>query len=517
MNKQEYELGELVSFLKRKKIRDVYANASVSFRLMSKTRREIVCSEPWIGISPHYTQVVDAGDRFAYVFKDERNAEKFVTSLYLAGGEYEREEIHPWFTVFYSFSPPQSGTEIERAGWSAVSDYSEDALSNAFDGISSTRWTTREPQRPGMSLLLDMGKVEKVNRVSLLCSAERDCPKYFTLLTSIDGVEWSEIVSVDKRYFPGLRWSGRHLFWEKRTGNLDIHFSPLSARYIKITLKSFCSHFYWSINEMFVYRPVERAEYLSEGQIMKLGERLINDGVLYVYGPEWLMAKLAGFSGGKLKTLWRYNRKSVYNEFLKPQVSFSRNVHFGDSTRFILDKRRINVLSDFRAAKVEDILGYGVYSVSGSRMELAPRGWKADSNCRPEEVSFAFDRNRLTRWSSGKSQEPGIYYQLNLGRVQDLTGMVLDFSGSPYDYPKGFRLLTSLNGMDWKEVETEVKFMSGYLWTGEHLLKASEKPNEMQISFEPTPACFVKIILTESSPAYHWSIYEIHVYTNKFL
>ena len=511
INKQEYGLGELVSFLRGKEIKVVYAIASVGFRLMSETGREIICSEPWLGISARHTQMVDAGDGFAYVLKGQRDTEKFFTSLRLAGGKYEMEEVHPGLTVFHSFSPPQSGTEIAGSGWSATSDCRERAVSKAFDGITSTRWTTQRPQRPGMFFLLDMGRVERVNRVSLLCTSERDSPKYFTLLTSVDGDEWGEIISIDTPYFPGVHWSGSHLFWEKRSGNLDIHFQAVNARYVKIVLKGLSRHFYWSIDEMFVYRPVERVHHLSETEIMKLGERLIKNGVKRVYGPEWLMAKLASFSAGELKTLWRYNRENVYNEF-------PRNVDFGDGTAFVLDGSKTSVLKDFRGvAKLGDMSGYYIYSVSGRLRELTPLRWEAGSNCRPEEVSFAFDRDWLTRWSSGKPQEPGVYYQLDLGRVQNVAEVLLSFAGSPHDYPRGFKLLTSVDGTDWKEMKTKMGVRFDYFWTGEHLLKASGDPAEAQISFEPIPARFAKIVLTEGDPTYYWSIHEIHVYTNGFL
>jgi mono/diheme cytochrome c family protein len=142
---------------------------------------------------------------------------------------------------------------------------------------------------------------------------------------------------------------------------------------------------------------------------------------------------------------------------------------------------------------------------------LSADGWKATASHNLED---AIGGLRLTTWSSGASQEAGMWFQIELPRSETITemqfqsppagdrGAAVSTGGSPVStpagpgFPRGWRVDVSLDGASWKAVAEG---------------KGSEPGTT--ITFQPIVAKFVRITLTasvENGPA--WSIQNLRLY-----
>ena len=84
-------------------------------------------------------------------------------------------------------------------------------------------------------------------------------------------------------------------------------------------------------------------------------------------------------------------------------------------------------------------------SPSGWRATAVPAG-QANPCCSGDAASNAVDDDVSTRYSTGTSQAPGQYLQVDLGQTEPLTRFVLDTGASAGDYPAGYSVAVSLNG-----------------------------------------------------------------------
>lgn len=62
------------------------------------------------------------------------------------------------------------------------------------------------------------------------------------------------------------------------------------------------------------------------------------------------------------------------------------------------------------------------------------------ASAQPEICRNAVDGEARSRWSTGKHQVPGLWFQLDFGRPVPLAGVVLDTSRTPTDYPRGLEV-----------------------------------------------------------------------------
>ena len=103
-----------------------------------------------------------------------------------------------------------------------------------------------------------------------------------------------------------------------------------------------------------------------------------------------------------------------------------------------------------------------------------------------------------SRWSSGKAQKPGQWFQIDLGSAQTFDRITFDAGDSVNDYARGYQILVSDNGTDWS-VQAAV---AGGTGTG--------PLTDVQLS-GPVTHRYLRIVQTGSAP-YWWSIAELNVY-----
>jgi glucosylceramidase len=98
-------------------------------------------------------------------------------------------------------------------------------------------------------------------------------------------------------------------------------------------------------------------------------------------------------------------------------------------------------------------------------LQLDPHGMTAsaqppgsiDPCCTADVAANAVDDDATTRWTTGTGQQPGQYLQVDLGRSQPVSRLVLDTGASTNatgassgDYPRGYALYVSQDGSTWE-------------------------------------------------------------------
>ncbi len=134
---------------------------------------------------------------------------------------------------------------------------------------------------------------------------------------------------------------------------------------------------------------------------------------------------------------------------------------------------------------------------------LSPSGWQATAVpagpanpcCSGDVAQNAVDDDASTRYSTGTSQVPGQYLQVDLGQPEPLTRFVLDTGASVTDYPAGYSVSVSLNGTDWS-APVASGAGSGQITT---------------IGLDGRPARYVRVTLTASSGSW-WSVADVRAY-----
>ncbi|NJP35389.1 discoidin domain-containing protein [Micromonospora thermarum] len=106
----------------------------------------------------------------------------------------------------------------------------------------------------------------------------------------------------------------------------------------------------------------------------------------------------------------------------------------------------------------------------------------------------AVDASLTTRWTTGTGQAAGQYFQADLGKAQPFHRILLDSSGAPGDYPRGYQIQVSPDASNWTTVHTG----NG---TGPVVLA----------EFAAQFARYVRLVLTASSSSW-WSIHDLQVY-----
>ena len=150
------------------------------------------------------------------------------------------------------------------------------------------------------------------------------------------------------------------------------------------------------------------------------------------------------------------------------------------------------------AATLAADLGAGFTTAGGSLVSLPPDGWSATTSPAGGSPGLAFDRVLATGWTSGRAQQPGMYFSLDLGTVATVTQVAWYTAPEPDDYPRGAQVQVSADTASWTTVAA-VTDTSGCV-TGGWLL----------LSFRPVAAQYVRVVNTGSS-GYALSLYEIYV------
>jgi hypothetical protein len=105
------------------------------------------------------------------------------------------------------------------------------------------------------------------------------------------------------------------------------------------------------------------------------------------------------------------------------------------------------------------------------------------------------DADKNSRWTTGTPQAAGQWIQLDLGSSQQFRELVMNSGGSENDYARGYQVLVSENGTEWRLVAAEEGASS-----------------VIRSAFPVQNARYVRIVLTETAPQWWWSVSELNLY-----
>ena len=80
---------------------------------------------------------------------------------------------------------------------------------------------------------------------------------------------------------------------------------------------------------------------------------------------------------------------------------------------------------------------------------LDQHGMTATASAALADAANAIDDDATTRWTTASSQQPGQYLSLDLGRARTVRRLVLDTGADVNDFPAGYALSTSADGVQW--------------------------------------------------------------------
>ncbi|MDP8244856.1 MAG: HEAT repeat domain-containing protein [Candidatus Hinthialibacter antarcticus] len=130
-----------------------------------------------------------------------------------------------------------------------------------------------------------------------------------------------------------------------------------------------------------------------------------------------------------------------------------------------------------------------------SASELDRSDWKLSASHNNGAVKNAIDGNEGSRWDTAATQVPGMWLQVDIGSQRSIQKIVLDSKNSGGDYPRGYQVLLSSDGISWSGPVVEGK--------GETPVVALDIPNRT--------ARFIKIIQTGKVDGLYWSIHELYI------
>ena len=153
-------------------------------------------------------------------------------------------EINPFSPGPKDPIPAGPGSLPKKNKWLIRSDLERNQVYKAIDGNLQTIWYTGEPQRPGISLELDLRETKAADRVDLyLGRSYFNYPRGYLVEVSRDGLVWKQGANENEAVLPITA------FLNPKQIIHQIPIKPLEFRFLRITLTALARH-EWSVAEI---------------------------------------------------------------------------------------------------------------------------------------------------------------------------------------------------------------------------------------------------------------------------
>jgi len=146
-------------------------------------------------------------------------------------------------------------------------------------------------------------------------------------------------------------------------------------------------------------------------------------------------------------------------------------------------------------AELNSLLGWCSRAWPYISWETARSQWYATASRNSYNAVRALDGVVATRWDTSQSQVPGQWFQLDLLTTRTFDRIVLDQGSSSGDWPRGYQIHVSNDGVNW----------------GSAIATGAGKSGTTTISFTARSARYIRITQTGSNGGY-WSIHELGIY-----
>jgi hypothetical protein len=401
---------------------------------------------------------------------------------------------------------PTSGNLLDRSGWTATASVSAggNPPSNVLDNNSNTRWGTGTAQSGGQWFQVDMGALKTVYQINLEMPGG-DYPRGFEVYLSADGVNWGSSVA-----------GGTGM-----TNLTVIPFDSQSARYIRIKQTGSTGGAWWSIAEFKVYgelQALSRSGWTATASSSAGGQPPSNalDGSLSTRwstgasqtNGQWFQVDMGSSQTFKRIILDATGSNDDYPrgyqvQFSNDAVNWTASAATGSGTSSITvinfsqqNARYIRITQTGSNGLWWSIHEFNVY---GDVQAMPRTGWTAttSSSAGGQPPSNALDGSLSTRWSTGASQTNGQWFQVDMGSSKTFNRIILDTTGSNGDYPRGYQVQVSNDGVNW----------------GASVSTGSGTSAITTIDFAQQNARYIRVTQTASGQTGNWwSIHEFNVY-----
>ncbi|MGY8768681.1 MAG: DUF7133 domain-containing protein [Pirellulales bacterium] len=122
------------------------------------------------------------------------------------------------------------------------------------------------------------------------------------------------------------------------------------------------------------------------------------------------------------------------------------------------------------------------------------RNWKLTASHGADKVSASVDGEIKSRWDTGTTQKPGMWFAIEMPEPTRVLSLTLDTRGSNDDYPRGYLVHISNDGKNWGDPVAQGQ---------------GSQPIEVIELNSTEPTSHIRITQTGSSPNKYWSIHEL--------
>jgi hypothetical protein len=148
---------------------------------------------------------------------------------------------------------------------------------------------------------------------------------------------------------------------------------------------------------------------------------------------------------------------------------------------------------------------------SGRIREIPPAAIALRTTSSPEYASYAIDRHIATTWKSREAQQPGMRIEATFDRPRPLAKILMDPGNLVRDFPRGLRIESSLDGLEWRERLAVPRHLGGIDWLGAHP-KLNVK-GRVGVWLDPVEARHVRITqIAATGENVRWTIAELFLY-----
>ncbi|HEX5052856.1 MAG TPA: discoidin domain-containing protein [Planctomycetota bacterium] len=127
---------------------------------------------------------------------------------------------------------------------------------------------------------------------------------------------------------------------------------------------------------------------------------------------------------------------------------------------------------------------------------LARERWKLTASRRQEDLHRAIDGDPASRWTTDEVQKPGMWIAIELPETAEVTGIGLDTTPSPNDFPATYEVRVSADGVRW----------------GDPIAAGTGSERDPVIRIPATTTRFLEITQTGGKQQWYWSIHELRLY-----
>ncbi|WP_171628640.1 discoidin domain-containing protein [Paenibacillus plantarum] len=403
---------------------------------------------------------------------------------------------------------PNTGEALTRSGWTASASLTNSAYSatQAIDDSTETLWNSGANQANGQSFSLNLGSAQTFDQISLNQGSlyGGDSPGSYQVFTSNDGVNWGSAVA------SGIGSNGM----------TNISFGSQTKQHIKIQLTGSATRG-WTIANVSLFNSkngilptngwtasassTEQNGSASKALDGNLETRWSN-GTAPAPG-QWFQVDMGATrtfnkidmnTGPSVGDYPRGYSVSVSNDGVNWGTPIATGVGIGQDNLVSFPSqtaRYIKVTQTGSASNVWwSIAEFHVYNQNP--LLLNRSGWTAIGSPDPNSsAANTLDNNLTTRWTNGSAPAPGQWFQIDMKKINTISGIELNAATSIGDYPPGYEVNISMDGTNWKMVA-----------------KGSIPAQDNVISFPVDTARYIKVTQTGSSTNSWWSIHEFNVF-----